>query len=168
MILLKSMAVVAGLSIASLALADTATVNLYKTAKDGERGDSVGTITLTDTQYGVLITPNLKNLTPGWHGFHLHVNPSCANGGEAAGPHFDPKPTNKHLGPYNTSGHLGDLPALSVQDDGTDNQPVTAPRLTVTELKGHSLMIHAGGDNYSDAPMPLGGGGARIACGIVK
>jgi Cu-Zn family superoxide dismutase len=29
-------------------------------------------------------------------------------------------------------------------------------------------MIHAGGDNYSDEPEPLGGGGARIACGVVE
>jgi Cu-Zn family superoxide dismutase len=29
-------------------------------------------------------------------------------------------------------------------------------------------MIHAGGDNYSDHPEKLGGGGARIACGVVK
>lgn len=29
-------------------------------------------------------------------------------------------------------------------------------------------MIHAGGDNHSDHPLPLGGGGGRIVCGIVK
>ena len=29
-------------------------------------------------------------------------------------------------------------------------------------------MIHAGGDNYSDQPQPLGGGGARIACGVIN
>ena len=28
--------------------------------------------------------------------------------------------------------------------------------------------VHAGGDNYSDQPAPLGGGGARIACGVIK
>jgi superoxide dismutase, Cu-Zn family len=28
-------------------------------------------------------------------------------------------------------------------------------------------MIHANGDNYTDTP-PLGGGGAREACGIIK
>jgi Cu-Zn family superoxide dismutase len=28
-------------------------------------------------------------------------------------------------------------------------------------------MIHEGGDNYSDEPAPLGGGGARIACGVI-
>ena len=43
-----------------------------------------------------------------------------------------------------------------------------APRLKVADLKGKSLMIHAGGDNYSDTPAPLGGGGARAACGVVK
>ncbi|EDQ9399748.1 superoxide dismutase family protein, partial [Salmonella enterica] len=44
-----------------------------------------------------------------------------------------------------------------------------APRLkSLSELKGHSLMIHAGGDNYSDNPAKLGGGGARFACGVVE
>jgi Cu-Zn family superoxide dismutase len=42
---------------------------------------------------------------------------------------------------------------------------VVAPHLTVDDVLGHSIMIHAGGDNYSDQPAPLGGGGARIACG---
>jgi Cu-Zn family superoxide dismutase len=55
-----------------------------------------------------------------------------------------------------------------VEPDGTAKTPVSAPQLTVAELKGHSLMIHEGGDNYSDTPKPLGGGGARIACGIAE
>jgi Cu-Zn family superoxide dismutase len=46
---------------------------------------------------------------------------------------------------------------------------VTAPRLTkLSEVKGKALMIHAGGDNFSDQPKPLGGGGERIACGIIQ
>jgi Cu-Zn family superoxide dismutase len=28
-------------------------------------------------------------------------------------------------------------------------------------------MIHAGGDNHADHPAPLGGGGARMACGVI-
>ena len=28
-------------------------------------------------------------------------------------------------------------------------------------------MIHSGGDNYSDEPK-LGGGGARVACGVIE
>ncbi|HDI6039899.1 TPA: superoxide dismutase family protein, partial [Escherichia coli] len=35
------------------------------------------------------------------------------------------------------------------------------------EINGRSLMIHIGGDNHHDHPEPLGGGGARIACGII-
>jgi len=65
-------------------------------------------------------------------------------------------------------GHLGDLPALTVGADGTASAAVIAPRLKMADLKGRSLMIHAGGDNYSDTPSPLGGGGARAACGVVK
>jgi len=42
-----------------------------------------------------------------------------------------------------------------------------APHLKVRDLHGHALMIHAGGDNYDDTPAPLGGG-ARIACGVIK
>jgi Cu/Zn superoxide dismutase len=39
---------------------------------------------------------------------------------------------------------------------------------TVADVRGHSIMIHAGGDNYSDQPELFGGGGARIACGVAK
>ncbi len=64
--------------------------------------------------------------------------------------------------------HLGDLPALYVTHDGKATYPVLAPRLSeLKELDGRSLMLHAGGDNHDDHPEPLGGGGARIACGII-
>ena len=36
------------------------------------------------------------------------------------------------------------------------------------ELKGKALMIHEAGDNYADEPKPLGGGGGRIACGVIE
>ena len=29
-------------------------------------------------------------------------------------------------------------------------------------------MAHAGGDNHSDHPLPLGGGGERFACGVIS
>ena len=131
----------------------------------------VGTITVSDTQYGVMFTPHLIGLVPdlnvGAHGFHLHENPSCANGGMAAGSHLDPQKTGHHYGPYNSKGHLGDLPALYINADGSITVPVVAPRLTVKDILGHSLMIHNGGDNYSDDPKLLGGGGARMVCGVI-
>ena len=57
---------------------------------------------------------------------------------------------------------------LVVDRDGKATLPVLAPRLKVKDIRGRSLMVHVGGDNYSDQPAPLGGGGARIACGVIK
>jgi Cu-Zn family superoxide dismutase len=142
---------------------------------DQGAGKSTGTITAKDTPSGLMLVPQLTDLTPGLHGFHVHQNPDCASGmkdnkpmaGMAAGGHYDPAGTGKHEGPSG-QGHLGDLPALSVGADGKATQSVLAPRLKTADLKGRSLMIHAGGDNYADAPAALGGGGARAACGAVK
>jgi Cu-Zn family superoxide dismutase len=41
-----------------------------------------------------------------------------------------------------------------------------APKLKLSEVQGRALVIHAGGDNYSDSP-ENGGGQGRIACDIV-
>lgn len=138
-------------------------------------GHEVGTVSVADSKYGLVLTPALHGLTPGLHGFHVHQNPSCdakeKDGkmvpGLAAGGHFDPASTNKHGEPWG-DGHLGDLPPLYVDATGKASQPVLASRLKVADLAGRSLMIHAGGDNHSDHPAPLGGGGPRVACGVVK
>ena len=139
-------------------------------------GNSIGTLGLSNTKAGLRIRPRLAHLPPGEHGFHVHVNPNCGpsggpNGqpaaGMAAGGHFDPANTGKHLGPEG-EGHRGDMPVLTVDASGKATEAVTVPHLTLAELKGRSIMIHAGGDNYSDQPAPLGGGGARIACGFVR
>jgi len=139
-------------------------------------GDALGTVTITDSAGGATIKTALKGLPPGAHGFHIHENGSCQPttasnqpvpaGG--AGGHFDPQKTGKHEGPLGT-GHLGDLPVLQAAADGTANQTLTAPHLKeVAGLRGKAVVIHGGGDNYSDQPAPLGGGGARIACGVIQ
>lgn len=137
-------------------------------------GADIGTVTISQTDNGVRFTPDLKGLEPGEHGFHVHEKPSC-EGMEvkgkyapalAAGGHYDPDSTGRHEGPEG-KGHKGDLPKLIVDANGMATEAVIAPRLTLEELKGHSLMIHSGGDNYSDNP-PMGGGGARIACGVIE
>jgi superoxide dismutase, Cu-Zn family len=160
------------------AQAATATLEVQINAVTAEGvGASVGKITVTESKYGLLFSPDLQGLEPGVHGFHLHVNPSCEPGEKdgkkvaalAAGGHFDPAKTDRHDGPYVDTGHLGDLPAMFVTADGKAQTQVLAPRLKhLSELQGHSLMLHAGGDNHSDHPMPLGGGGARVACGVIK
>lgn len=149
-----------------LASAQIVKVELFQTDSQ-EKDQAIGSIIATDTRYGLLLIPNLHDLPPGLHGFHLHAKPSCSHHGKSAGDHWDPLKTGVHLGPYTDKGHLGDLPVLMVNEKGIADVPVLAPRLKVKNLHGHALIIHSGGDNYADVPEKLGGGGQRIACGIV-
>lgn len=137
-------------------------------------GAPVGSVTITESPYGLVFTPQLTRLPPGLHGFHVHEKASCAPGEKdgkkvaalGAGGHYDPAGSGKHGLPWG-DGHLGDLPALYVAADGSATYPVLAPRLKAADVKGRSLMVHIGGDNHADHPMPLGGGGARFACGVI-
>lgn len=137
-------------------------------------GAAVGSVRIVETPYGLAFYPTLKGLAPGVHGFHIHENPSCAAVERdgvmipalAAGGHLDPAATKKHGEPWG-DGHLGDLPPLLVAADGAAVGPVLGPRLKLADVRKRSLMIHAGGDNHADHPMPLGGGGARVACGVI-
>jgi superoxide dismutase, Cu-Zn family len=145
-----------------------------KMVDDKGVGTPVGQVTIKETQYGVVFTPSLTGLPQGIHGFHVHENPSCEPKEQdgkrvpalAAGGHYDPAGTKRHGLPWG-EGHLGDLPALFVDAAGNANNPVLAPRLKLADVRGRSLMIHAGGDNHADHPAPLGGGGARIVCGVI-
>lgn len=138
---------------------------------------AIGTVMMTESPWGVIITPDLKGLPAGMHGFHLHEKADCTNTKSpegvttvagAAGGHWDPAKTGKHEGPFG-AGHMGDLPGLFVASDGTATMPVLVPRIKkLSEVHEHALMVHAGGDNMSDMPMKLGGGGARIACGVIE
>jgi len=139
-------------------------------------GESLGTVSISDGPGGAVVKAALKGLPPGPHGFHIHENGSCQpttdNGQQVpaggAGGHFDPQHTGKHEGPEG-DGHLGDLPLLQVAGDGSATRTLTAPHIRdVSALRGKSVVVHVGGDNYSDQPQPLGGGGARIACGVIN
>ncbi|KEY57310.1 superoxide dismutase family protein [Serratia sp. DD3] len=166
---------VLGLVASSAVQAASINVPIHQVSAEGI-GQNIGQITISETPYGLLFTPQLTALQPGVRGFHIHEKGSCEpamKDGKAvaalgAGGHFDPAKTGKHLGPYG-DGHLGDLPALYVDADGSSTYPVLAPRLKqINEVNGKAIMVHAGGDNHSDHPSPLGGGGARFACGVIK
>lgn len=162
-----------GLLLASGTTLADVQVSMHRAEESGP-GAPVGTVTLKQTKHGVVFTPALEGLAPGLHGFHVHEHGSCDAAekdgrtvpAQAAGGHYDPDKTGRHGTPWG-DGHRGDLPPLHVATDGTAAQPVLAPRLTLKELAGRSLMVHAGGDNHADHPAPLGGGGARVACGVI-
>lgn len=167
----------------------TVVVKMYELTADPKTtyDNLVGTIIFTDSSslnfsdgknssgLQILTQLQLKDVSPGSYGFHIHNNPSCLPDtkdgnlvlGLAAGGHLDPNNTGKHLGPYDSNGHLGDLPLLVVSDNGMAVNTVVAPRLKLSDIINHSVMIHAGGDNFSDSPERLGGGGARKYCGVI-
>lgn len=155
------------------AFAAETTVNIDLADPKGA-GASIGMVRIAESPYGLVFYPTLKGLQPGLHGFHVHENPSCAAleregvpvAALGAGGHLDPQGTKRHGEPWG-DGHLGDLPPLYVAPDGSANSPVLAPRLKLADLMKRSLMIHVGGDNHADHPAPLGGGGARVACGVI-
>ncbi|WP_373184617.1 superoxide dismutase [Cu-Zn] SodC [Halopseudomonas sp.] len=167
------LAIAGSLAIGSVHAAETQ-VTMHLVDDDGA-GQSIGQVTVQETAHGLLFTPDLKQLDAGFHGFHVHQHGSCEpkekdgsmTAAAAAGGHLDPNGAGSHKGPYE-QGHLGDLPALYVNVDGEAEVPVLAPRLErLQQIDGKALIIHAQGDNYSDDPKPLGGGGARVACGVI-
>jgi Cu-Zn family superoxide dismutase len=170
----KSLLACSGLLVCLAASGAEWTVPMHMAETTGP-GASIGSVKFEDSAYGLVLTPSLSGLPPGVHGFHVHENGSCAPGtrdGAAvpalgAGGHLDPLRTGHHGLPWG-DGHLGDLPALVVAADGSASMAVLAPRLKQSDVAGKALMVHAGGDNHADHPMALGGGGARIACGLIS
>ncbi len=153
--------------------AQTIKTDIYSTS---ETAELLGTVTFTDTQNGLLVEVDLQDLPAGEHGFHIHENPNCTaktdTSGQlqpalAAGGHYDPAHTGHHSGPHG-NGHKGDLPVLIADNNGVVKTAFYMDNLTLDEIKNRSVIIHAGGDNYKDNPLPLGGGGTRIACGIIE
>ena len=148
-------------------------ITMHQITADGI-GAEAGTVTARATKDGVELAVDLKGLPAGEHGFHLHEKASCdpadkegkKTAGQAAGGHWDPDASKAHKGPGG-GGHKGDLPKLTVPENGKVKVKVPLAGLTLDDLAGKSLMIHAGGDNYSDTPKPLGGGGERVVCGVI-
>lgn len=160
---------------ATMTQSQTSAVMHMTTDYGNGQGVEIGKVIFTDTDQGLKVIVNVHGLTPGEHGFHVHQNPSCAPAIEkgqivwagAAGGHYDPAGSQIHAGP-DGGGHKGDLKPLYADMTGIVETSFFIHGVTADEFKNHSLIIHAGGDNFADSPYPQGGGGARFACGIIK
>ena len=135
-------------------------------------GRGVGEARLQQTPHGILLRLDLKNATPGVHGFHIHEVGRCdAPSFESAGGHFSP---DRHdHGFRNPSGpHAGDLPNIFVPSSKELSIEYLLPNLTLDpgqrsllDANGSAIVLHADQDDYfSD---PAGHAGDRLACGAV-
>jgi Cu-Zn family superoxide dismutase len=136
-------------------------------------GKQIGLAILTGTDTGFSVGISLAGLPPGLHGLHFHETGRCTPPDFAsAGGHFNP--TSRRHGLANPDGpHLGDLPNLLVQPDGSADttfrlDPVLLQPgpLSLLRPEGAAIVVHAGPDDQRSDPS--GGSGDRIACGPIE
>jgi superoxide dismutase, Cu-Zn family len=142
------------------------TISLTGAATDT---DFVGTITVHPEGTGVHIVADVSGVdTDGRHGLHFHENGQCDHEGEggqhftSAGGHFNPTGT-EHACPPTDPRHAGDLGNIEVSG-GKGHLEVSAANLTMDQIRGKALILHAGEDDCKT--QPTGNSGDRLACGV--
>ncbi|CDZ80529.1 Superoxide dismutase [Cu-Zn] precursor [Candidatus Rubidus massiliensis] len=128
-----------------------------------------GTVTFSELERGVRIVADIKGLTPGEHGFHVHEHGDCGGkGGENTGGHYNPF-NKKHGGPDSSERHVGDFGNLVADDAGIAHYERTDDYIQLNgeySIVGRSIVIHAGKDDL--VSQPSGNSGAKIGCGIIE
>ena len=139
-------------------------------------GNPVGEAKLTEDDGSVLVRVSVHDLTPGFHGFHVHSVALCVAPFTSAGPHFNPSAASH-------PNHAADMPVILVNADGTGEARFKTDRFHIADLfdaDGSALIIHANPDNYANIPtarydpdpdattLATGDAGSRVACGELE
>ncbi|HEV2844504.1 MAG TPA: superoxide dismutase family protein [Thermoanaerobaculia bacterium] len=136
--------------------------------------DFSGTVTFTPAGEGVRVVAEVRGVTPGRHGIHLHENGQC-NHDEAGGKHFSTagghfNPTSApHACPPTAPRHAGDFGNIEVGANGTGRLELTLDTISLTganPVTGKAVILHVGADDC--ATQPTGNSGDRLACGVIK
>ncbi|KAL3993815.1 Superoxide dismutase [Cu-Zn] [Acanthocheilonema viteae] len=143
------------------------------------RGNTVsGVIRFKQDKEGspTIINGEIKGLTPGLHGFHIHQYGDTTNGCISAGPHFNPH-NKTHGGPTDEIRHVGDLGNIVAGADGTAHIDISDKQVQLlgpNSIIGRSIVVHADEDDLGkgvgdkkNESLKTGNAGARVACGIV-
>jgi superoxide dismutase, Cu-Zn family len=139
-------------------------------------GNQVGTAEFVEGPNGVTITANLQPgqdaAGPGEHGVHIHETGDVTPDFEAAGEHLNP--TGAEHGLQNPNGpHAGDLPGMTVNEDGSASYQTTTDLATLSgvdrailDSDGSTLVIHRGADDQETDP--TGNTGGRAIAGVIQ
>lgn len=137
-------------------------------AKSGSKVQ--GTIIFQEYAPKVRVFGEVRGLTPGKHGIHVHTNGDCESpDAMSAGDHYSPY-GGRHHTPTSPDRHLGDFGNILAGPDGVAHvdmviEGVTLALIGANSIIDRALVIHANEDDFSD---PTGNSGARIACGIIE
>lgn len=130
-------------------------------------GDSsvAGSVTFTESDNGVLVKGEFSGLKSGKHGFHIHEFGDCrAADGTSAGGHFNPA-GNDHGAPTDEIRHMGDMGNIEANEKGVAAVNYVDGTISLEEILGRGIIIHAGEDDLTS--QPTGAAGGRIACGVI-
>ena len=153
--------------LATVSSAETGQALIAGTSEDSPL---TGQAILTDTSEGLRIVVDVSNAPTGWHGFHIHRFGSCADGGNAAGGHFNPDevPHGELLRDGLTQAHAGDLGNLEIGEEGSGSFDRVYRGLSLSggpyAVAGRAFILHASPDDFGQ---PTGNAGARIGCGLL-
>ena len=185
------LAVVGGVVMAATAGAHS---HSARTTLRNASGQEVGTVKFVDargyTEVRVVVRRGSAVAGDAFHGFHIHAN------ADAAGCVADPaQPANTWFtsaGGHWKSGtqthgqHLGDMPSVFVNANGSVETRFTISRIPLADLAGKAVVLHASADNFGNVPVGTafdqytantadavtktqntGNAGDRIACGVI-
>jgi len=143
--------------------------------KTAEGGDA-GTVTAYRGPLGMLFKVEGKAWPQGWHGVHLHAVGTCEGPGfTSAGAHVNHPTQARPHGLLNSNGgpDLGDLQNVYAAADGSAHAEVYLSGAgligaghDLMDADGLSFLVHANRDDH--VSQPIGGAGARIACGVFE
>lgn len=135
-----------------------------------EGNNVAGSVTFTQTEAGLRVQADVTGLTPGKHGFHVHMygDISAANG-TATGGHYNPDGMDHglpgmHDDDHMVGGHAGDLGNLDADASGHATYDVTYKDLKLIAILGRGIIVHRDEDNGGQ---PTGNAGPRIAQGVI-
>jgi Cu-Zn family superoxide dismutase len=128
-----------------------------------------GTVRFQKTSGGVHITADLRGLSPGPHGFHIHEFGDCsAADASSAGGHYNPE-GNPHGAPDAPRHHAGDFGNIHANDEGEAQLKTTVGFISIdgahSPILGRAVVVHAGKDDLTS--QPSGDAGARVGCGVI-
>src|SRR3954452_18408940 len=147
-------------------------------------GTDSGFVLLQTEGDHIRVTVAASNLTPGFHGIHLHSVGKCD------GPDFTSAGGHLAAPGQTHGGHSGDFPPLYVTADGTGAETFTTNHVTMDQVfdaDGSAVIVHGGADNLANIPARYssnapgapatgpdattngtGDSGARVLCGFMS